>query len=287
MLRGTAGTGKSEMSKAIAAGLGLPYTALTCSANTEIQDLRGQYVPVTEGSKNISLPSYQDFQYDPTGLYHRLTGEEVEYIETEVLFDRILKACSHKIESGQQFEYIESPLVKAIRYGWVCEIQEISAIADRAVLNGINSILDNCQFIQLENGEIVTRHPNTVIIMTTNIGYEGSRGINQSIISRQQLIMDFDELTLEQMMERTINVTDFCDNLLLAKMAKAILAIAKLCKDKMITGGSVGMRELITWAQSTMISGDPKQSAEYTVLASATADPEDREQIKECLENFF
>lgn len=36
LMRGPAGTGKTEGAKAIAAGLGLPYLSLTCSANTEI-----------------------------------------------------------------------------------------------------------------------------------------------------------------------------------------------------------------------------------------------------------
>ena len=38
LLRGPAGTGKTEGAKAIAAGLGLPYVKYTCSANTEIYD---------------------------------------------------------------------------------------------------------------------------------------------------------------------------------------------------------------------------------------------------------
>ena len=38
LLRGPAGTGKTEGAKAIAAGLGLPYMKYTCSANTEVFD---------------------------------------------------------------------------------------------------------------------------------------------------------------------------------------------------------------------------------------------------------
>ena len=42
LLRGNAGTGKTEGAKAIAAGLGLPYLHLTCSANTESSILWGR-----------------------------------------------------------------------------------------------------------------------------------------------------------------------------------------------------------------------------------------------------
>lgn len=54
MLRGPAGTGKTEGAKAIAAGLHLPYRCITCSANTEIFDLLGQILPDVD-EKQLSL----------------------------------------------------------------------------------------------------------------------------------------------------------------------------------------------------------------------------------------
>ena len=49
LFRGEAGTGKTMGAQAIAAGLNLPYTLMTCSANTEITDLVGQFIPDTNG----------------------------------------------------------------------------------------------------------------------------------------------------------------------------------------------------------------------------------------------
>ena len=49
LLRGPAGTGKTEGAKAIAAGLHLPYVKYTCSANTEVYDFIGQVFPDTNG----------------------------------------------------------------------------------------------------------------------------------------------------------------------------------------------------------------------------------------------
>ncbi len=48
LLRGPSGTGKTRSAKAIAAGLGLPYMAYTCSAGTEIFDFIGQIFPDTD-----------------------------------------------------------------------------------------------------------------------------------------------------------------------------------------------------------------------------------------------
>ena len=45
LLRGEAGTGKTETAKDIALGLGLPYVFVTCSSDTEIYDLLGQMMP--------------------------------------------------------------------------------------------------------------------------------------------------------------------------------------------------------------------------------------------------
>ena len=44
------GTGKTMGAQAIAAGLNLPYTLMTCSANTEISDLIGQFIPDADGA---------------------------------------------------------------------------------------------------------------------------------------------------------------------------------------------------------------------------------------------
>lgn len=72
MLRGPAGTGKTEGAKAIAAGLHLPYRCITCSANTEIFDLLGQILPDVD-EKQLSLvgelPSFQDITLDPATAY--------------------------------------------------------------------------------------------------------------------------------------------------------------------------------------------------------------------------
>ena len=77
MLRGPAGTGKTEGAKAIAAGLHLPYRCITCSANTEIFDLLGQILPDVD-EKQLSLvgelPSFQDITLDPATAYEKLTG---------------------------------------------------------------------------------------------------------------------------------------------------------------------------------------------------------------------
>ena len=64
--------------------------------------------------------------------------------------------------------------------------------------------------------------------------------------------------------------------------------LAERCRQTMITDGSCGMRELKAWVLSTMITKDPYESALTTVIASASADPDNRaDLISTCLEKQF
>ena len=189
---------------------------------------------------------------------------------------------------GQRIRYVDSPLIEAIRYGYVVEIQEPSCIANPGVLVGLNSLLDNCQVITLPTGERVPRHPDTVIIVTTNSDYAGCRDMNQSIISRMDLLYDIEAPDLATMVKRVMNLTGFSDETAATKMAIVVRDIAERCRQTMITDGSCGMRELKSWLQSTMVTNDPYESALSTVISSASADPDNRaELISSCLQAQF
>ena len=191
-------------------------------------------------------------------------------------------------QSGQKIRYVDTPLIEAIRHGYVCEIQEPSCIANPGVLVGLNSLLDNCQEITLPTGERVKRHPDTVIIVTTNSDYAGCRDMNQSIISRMDLIYDVAAPDLATMVKRVMNVTGFTDEQEATKMALVVRDIAERCHQTMITDGSCGMRELKSWILSTMITKDPYESALSTIISSASSDPDNRaDLISTCLEKQY
>lgn len=155
-----------------------------------------------------------------------------------------------------------------------------TVISKQGVLVGLNSLLDNCKAIKLITGEVIERHPDTVIVMTTNTDYNGCREMNQSIISRMNLIFDMDTPDAKVMTERVMGITGCKEKTMVKKMAETIEKIAKQCKNDMIGDGSCGMRELISWVQSYMICEDPLAAAEYTVLSSVSADEENRDAIR-------
>lgn len=298
LFRGEAGTGKTMGAQAIAAGLHLPYTLMTCSANTEISDLVGQFIPDTGGALGQAdpaspLPKISDIIMHPPSVYEELTGiyddDKTEDDVLEKLIEIAVGRLAQKEEQhGQRIRYVDTPLLEAIRHGYVCELQEPSCIANPGVLVGLNSLLDNCQAITLPTGERVERHPDTVIIVTTNSDYAGCRDINQSIISRMDLVYDMESPDLGIMVKRVMNVTGCTDEQEVTKMALVVRDIAERCRQTMITDGSCGMRELKAWVLSTMITKDAYESAMSTVIASASADPENRaDLITTCLEKQY
>ena len=325
LLRGPAGTGKTEGAKAIAAGLHLPYMKYTCNASTEIFDLIGSFYPDTEQcstgseqldkerdmlmamgginyanvSKLMNLPDLEDMDYDPAGVYQSLTGVANEEATSRDCMSAVLDMVTEKIRAlsqrseqsettGQKYTYVEADLIKAIKNGYVVEIQEPTVIMQPGVLVGLNSMLEQGGSITLPTGEIVNRHPDTVVVVTTNITYEGCRGLNQSIIDRMSLVKDIDLPSPEVMAQRAMAITGAADEYQVSQMVQVVNDMAAFMRKNSITDGSCGMRSLIDWIISTEITGDPYQSALYTVISKATADEEDREAlISSVLEPIF
>lgn len=316
LLRGPAGTGKTMGAKAIAAGLGLPYMKYTCSANTEIFDFTGMIFPETDAvstgsseldrereilksmggisyanvAKLLRLPDLDDMDYDPAGVYQALTGVENLAATVQDCMSVVLEKVTEKVQalskraenrqsSGQNYTYVETDFVKALKHGYLVEVQEPSTIIQPGVLVGLNSLLEQEGSITLPTGEIIRRHPDTVVIVTTNVSYEGCRQMNQSVVDRMSLVKDIELPEPEVMVQRAMAVTGCADEYLVSQMVQVVNDMADYCRKNSITDGACGMRSLIDWVISAEISGGPYLSAKYTVISKATADEEDREAL--------
>lgn len=316
LLRGPAGTGKTMGAKAIAAGLGLPYMKYTCSANTEIFDFTGMIFPETDAvstgsseldrereilksmggisyanvAKLMRFPDLDDMDYDPAGVYQTLTGVENLAATVQDCMSVVLEKVTEKVQalskraenrqsSGQNYTYVETDFVKALKHGYLVEVQEPSTIIQPGVLVGLNSLLEQEGSITLPTGEIIRRHPDTVVIVTTNVSYEGCRQMNQSVVDRMSLVKDIELPEPEVMVQRAMAVTGCADEYLVSQMVQVVNDMADYCRKNSITDGACGMRSLIDWVISAEISGDPYLSAKYTVISKATADEEDREAL--------
>ncbi|MBQ9167184.1 MAG: ATP-binding protein [Oscillospiraceae bacterium] len=317
LLRGPAGTGKTQGARAIAAGLHLPYMKYTCSASTEVFDFVGMVFPKTDSmstgdaeldkqreilqsmgginyanvAKIMNLPDLDDMDYDPAGTFQSLTGVENDDATSRdcmaVVMDMVtekIKALTKPVEkessSGQSYTYVETDFIKALKHGYVVEIQEPTVITQPGVLVGLNSLLEQTGSITLPTGEIIQRHPDTVVVVTTNITYEGCRGLNQSVVDRMSLVEDIELPAPEVMVQRAMAVTGATDEYMVSQMVQVVNDMSEYMRKNGITDGTCGMRSLIDWVTSTEITGDPYRSALCTIISKATSDEEDRETLK-------
>ena len=149
------------------------------------------------------------------------------------------KALASENSTGQRFRYVETPLINAIRNGYLIEIQEPTVIANPGVLVGLNALLDRCASITLTTGEVIHRHPDTVVVITTNNNYAGCRDMNQSVISRMNLIMDVEAPDADTLAERTMKVTGCTDKSIVTDMAVTIQEISERCKETIKKEGTI------------------------------------------------
>ena len=273
LLRGPAGTGKTMCAKAIAAGLNLPYMKYTCSAGTEIFDFIGQILPDSENksvatneelqkveamgginyenvAKLLNLPDLEDMEYDPEGTYKILTGIDKKDASVQDCMAVVLDKTISKVQAltkvkngekqsgGQTFSYTETDFLRALKNGYVVELQEPTTIMQPGVLVGLNSLLEQEGSITLPTGEIIERHPDAVVVVTTNVDYEGCRGLNQSVVDRMSLIKDIELPTPEVMVQRAMSVTGETDEHQVSQMVNVVNSMAEYCKKNSKTQNS-------------------------------------------------
>ena len=293
LLTGETGSGKSTASALMAQLFHLPYTFLTINPDTILSDLYVNILPATKGDKKdleeltTSLPNATDITLDPVASYYQITGKVKPDATEEDCANAIQDSYYNLLNKSNGFIKVESPLVQAFRYGWVCEIQEVNVANKPGVLSGINAALDDLATIQLPDGEVVKRHPDCVIIMTANVDYEGTRKINQAVKSRCALKGRLNLPEDASLIEMVKLDSGYEDTDVIKKMIQAMRGIRKVLNETGTTDGSCGVREIVAWAQGTKILKDPYRAAMHTIVPSATEDDEVLAEVIGALENYF
>lgn len=285
---GPPGTGKTTAASAVAAALNLPQVIFTCDTDTNRDNLLGSFAPLVEAGPLPDLPSLEDMIYDPDGSYLLLTGE-TQCDGHEPTVEDCERAYQQRIqtECGNGFTFVESAIVQAIRYGWVVEIQEPTVISSPAALSCLHSLLDGCQEVTLPTGEIVRRHPDSIVIATTNVDCEGTRRWSQAFGDRFPYTVALKPLTRDEIMERVSATTGFPDLALLREMADIVLALAEKHRNLGIRDGEIGYRSLEAWARMTLADdGNPADSVERAVIDKSAWQQEDRDALMESFQSF-
>ena len=286
MSAGESGTGKTTNARMVAQMLGLPYYSFTCGEGTDEVDLVSSMIPNIGGTKAVEtavFPTYEDMMMDPASALERVTGIYEEEIDKETAFQEILARIYQKgYQSGQgekDYIMVESSIVTGCRRPSIIEIQEPSVITKPGTLVRLNGLLDDGASITLTSGEVVRRNPETVILLTTNMGYRGCKGFNESVLSRMRMVLYSDPLTSEEMVYRIQKKVTVLEPGMLKKMADAVCAVQKHCRTEMITGGVCGYREYEDWVWAYLVQKDVRKAALRTIVAKAAPEEEEREEI--------
>lgn len=290
LLEGDAGSGKTQLAKALSADFGIPYTKVTCFADMDKSDIIGAILPVISEERLEKMDEDSKFAlkalYESDGLHsatevlvHAL-GVSRETAATKIKYLMEL-AEGYSKNDIVEYRFYPSEIVRAYRNGYLLEIQEPTVIRDAAVLMALNSALELDGSINLPT-EIVHRHPDCIIIITTNRNYLGCRPLNESLRDRIQHTEKMDLPSKDIMIERAIAKTGYRNLPLLEILADTIIILDQTAKANSIKGVA-GMRSFFYWVDSIAGGAAIEESLYHKVLYKITTDSDEIKILEEAL----
>lgn len=172
------------------------------------------------------------------------------------------------IPEGEKIIFKESYVTKAIRDGGAVVFEEIN-FAKPAHLAFLNSLLDDNGFVRLDNGETVRRNKNFRFFATMNIGYFGTKELNQALYNRFNSIVEIASLSDEAIKRMLVTRVPECK-----EFADKILGVYHKIKKKIETEELdvvISPRNLENWARLAKFEGYLK-AAEKTIIPVAKCD---------------
>ncbi|HCR4508249.1 TPA: AAA family ATPase [Enterococcus faecium] len=284
LLEGDAGSGKTQLAKALSADLQLPYTKVTCFADMDKSDVFGALLPVVDSNKEQDQELLEAI-YQTDTLEAVLTLIQNHYGIDPFSAKEKLAELVQRIEADYpdaiHYSYYPSEIVRAIEKGYLLEIQEPTVIRDASVLVALNSALEPNGMLNLPTG-IIRRHPDCVIVITTNRNYQRNRPLNESLRDRMQHAEKMDLPALEVMAERAMAKTMIQKQELLLKMAEIIRLLDETAKANAIKGVA-GMRSYFYWANTYKQGQDLLQSIYPKVLYKLSTDSDELAILEQAL----
>lgn len=172
------------------------------------------------------------------------------------------------VPEGDKIVFKESFVTKAIRDGGAVVFEEIN-FAKPAYLAFLNSLLDDNGFVRLDNGEIVKRNPNFRFFATMNLGYFGTKELNQALYNRFNTIVEVASLSDMAIKKMLVTRVPECK-----EHVTKILGVYHKLKNKIEAEELdivISPRNLENWARQAKYEGYLK-AAEKTIIPIAKCD---------------
>lgn len=291
LLEGDAGSGKTQLAKALSANFRLPYTKVTCFADMDKSDIIGAILPVItsdqieylEPADQAALKALYDSDgfRSSTEILMEALGISREHASAKM--KHVLKLAANAAENkAVEYRFYASEIVRAFQNGYLLEIQEPNVIRDAAVLMALNSALEPGGTLNLPMG-IVHRHPDFIAVITANRSYAGSRPLNEALRDRIQHSEKMDLPTKDMMMERAKAKIGCEDDEMLDILARVIILLDKTARANAIKGVA-GMRSYFYWADAVAQGSSARESLYHKVIYKITTDPEEIKLLEDALE---
>lgn len=286
LLEGDAGSGKTQLVKALSADLQLPYTKITCFADMDKSDVFGALLPIVSTDQEEDAELLEAI-YQTESLQEVLILIQRHYsIPLEKARQRFA-ALIQQIEANEKqevvhYKFYPSEIVRALEKGYLLEIQEPTVIRDASVLVALNSALEANGMLNLPIG-IVQRHPDCVVVITTNRNYQGNRPLNESLRDRMQHAEKMDLPEIAVMVKRGKAKTGFENEEIAGKMAEIIRLLDNTAKANAIKGVA-GMRSYFYWLNSVKQGQNPLDAIFVKVLYKLTTDEDELAILEAALE---
>ncbi|KKO50765.1 AAA family ATPase [Paenibacillus sp. DMB20] len=292
LLEGDAGSGKTQLAKALSARFGLPYTKVTCFADMDKSDIIGAILPV------ISSERLEGLELEDQSALKALYESDGFQSSTEILMNALgvdreqaalkmkqllLLAAESSRDEAVEYRFYPSEIVSAYQKGYLLEIQEPTVIRDAAVLMALNSALEPDGSINLPT-EVVHRHPDFIAVITTNRSYAGTRPLNEALRDRVQHTEKMDLPNREVMMDRAMAKTGYTNQKVLGALADVIILLDKTARANAIKGVA-GMRSYFYWTDAVAAGASVKESLYHKVIYKITTDPEEIRILEDALKN--
>lgn len=281
--RGCTAYGKSTGVEMLAYILHTPLLRITCYSGMEAQSFLAEYVPDNDIALSCAhLPSIDEIKYDPENAYYAMTGRQCPGISAQEALLTYGKVCAQKGRgSSARFKLVESNYVKALKSGYICEVQEMSRIKDSGTMVTLNEYNRSGAVIPLVDGSSAVRSPNAIVIYTDNVGYSSCHTVDPSVIRRMDAIYDSFELDEEHIINRIRYNTGFDDIEVLKKMMNVWENIRTYCKDQDITDGEISVNELERWVDVYLTEGIEQylDGCLRCVVAKASPDRDIQQEI--------
>lgn len=290
LLEGDAGSGKTQLAKALSANFGLPYTKVTCFADMDKSDIIGAILPVLNSERLEELEPND--QAALKALYEGDSFQSAASILADVLkltseeaawkLKQLLKlAVEHADGENVEYRFYPSEIVRAYQHGYLLEIQEPNVIRDAAVLMALNSALELDGSINLPT-EVIHRHPDFIVVITTNRSYAGARPLNEALRDRIQHAEKMDLPSKAVMIERAIAKTGYQNEQVLDVLAEIIMTLDIAARANAIKGVA-GMRSFFYWTDAVAAGTPVKASLYHKVIYKITTDSEEIKLLEEAL----